>query len=380
MNAMSDSRQFFSPSAPRFAGGEAGLGDSLFVDPLTLPNWDAQVAEYPEANVFHSAGWARVLHETYGHKPLYLGRFGADGGNHLLPVMEVTSPLTGRRGLTLPFTDFCQPLTNGTVPAARNWERVLALGRQRGWRYFECRGPNIAPAGARPALTFHAHELDLSPPEEELLGNLDASVRRAIRRALAARLTIEIKTDLASVRDYYALHCRTRRWHGVPPQPFRFFASIQRHLLVLGLGCVIQARLGERIVASAIFLHFGRKAKFKFGASDRDFQSLRANSLLMWEAIKWHAARGFTSLHFGRTSTANEGLRRFKMGFGPREERLDYFRYGFRRRDFVTTTDQAHSRLNSVFRHLPLRLLRALGSSIYPHLSCIPLVLGADFN
>ena len=156
------------------------------------------------------------------------------------------------------------------------------------------------------------------------------------------------------VQTYYALHCQTRRRHGVPPQPFRFFASIHRHLLARGLGWVIQARWRERIVASAIFLQFGRRANYKYGASDKDFQSLRPSTLLMWEAIKWHAAHGFDSLHFGRTSLANEGLRRFKLGFGPREVRLENFRYDFRRQEFVTTPDYAHSPLNSVFRRLPL--------------------------
>ncbi|MEI2725731.1 MAG: GNAT family N-acetyltransferase [Verrucomicrobiota bacterium] len=163
-----------------------------------------------------------------------------------------------------------------------------------------------------------------------LFAGLDAGVRRAIRKAQAAKVEIEIVTDLAAVQTYYALHCQTRRRHGVPPQPFRFFASIHRHLVAAGLGRVIQARWQGRIVASAVFFQFGRHAVYKFGASDRAFQHLRPTNLLMWEAIKWHAAHGFTALHFGRTSLANEGLRRFKLGFGAREERLACFRYDFR--------------------------------------------------
>lgn len=46
--------------------------------------------EFPEANCFHTAGWARVLHESYGYRPRYFasrrdGRIAA-----LLPVMEVS--------------------------------------------------------------------------------------------------------------------------------------------------------------------------------------------------------------------------------------------------------------------------------------------------
>ena len=122
-------------------------------------------------------------------------------------------------------------------------------------------------------------------------------------------------------------------------------------------------------MACAVFLQFGRRAVYKFGASDRNFQFLRPNNLLMWEAIKWYAAHGFASLHFGRTSLANEGLRRFKLGFGPREERLENFRYDFQKGGFVTVMDRSEGRLNALLRRLPLPLLRALGATLYPHLS-----------
>lgn len=357
------------PASAALAADRTPCSPDFRLDPLALPQWDAHVATHPGATIFHSAAWARVLHETYGHTPFYLGRIEVGRCHDVLPIMEVSSTLTGRRGVTLPFTDFCQPLAASEQSAARNWDQSLALGRDRGWKYFECRGPGTAPAGACPALAFYGHELDLALPEHKLFGAFDPGVRRAIRKAQGEQLEIKIKTDLAAVRAFYALHCRTRQGHGVPPQPFRFFASIHRHLLAHGLGWVIQAHYQDRLVASAVFFQFGQRAVYKFGASDRSFQSLRPNNLLMWEAIKWCAARGFTSLHFGRTSLANEGLRRFKLGFGAREERLECFRYDFRRGGFVTTTDRAEGRLNTLFRRLPLPVLRFLGAALYPHLS-----------
>lgn len=368
MNALSESIPLMAEFAAQSARRAVGPSDGL-LDPLAFESWDAQVATHPRATIFHSAAWARVLHETYGHTPYYLGRMEAGGVSALLPIMEVASVVTGKRGVALPFTDYCPPLAIDEAAAARNWELALALGRERGWKYFECRGPYGVPADARPALSFYGHELDLAIPEKTLFAGLDAGVRRAIRKAQAESIIIEIKTDLDSVRSYYALHCQTRRRHGVPPQPFRFFASIHRHLLARSLGCVIQVRRSGRIIASSVFFHFGRRAIFKFGASDHNYQSLRPNSLLMWEAIKWHAAHGFDTLHFGRTSLANAGLRRFKLGFGTREQRIDNFRFDFRKGDFVTTPDRAEGGANAVFRRLPLPLLRVLGAALYPHLA-----------
>ena len=89
----------------------------------------------------------------------------------------------------------------------------------------------------------------------------------------------------------------------------------------------------------------------------------------MWQVIKRCAALGFNSLHFGRTSLSNEGLRRFKLGFGAREERIDYYQYDFEAGAFATGVDRAKSWINRVFRPLPLPLLRLAGRLLYPHLS-----------
>ena len=42
------------------------------IDPRTTPEWDTFVAAHPEATVFHTTAWARVLTDTYGYKPSYI--------------------------------------------------------------------------------------------------------------------------------------------------------------------------------------------------------------------------------------------------------------------------------------------------------------------
>jgi len=180
---------------------------------------------------------------------------------------------------------------------------------------------------------------------------------------------VEFSTELEAMRTFYSLHCQTRHKHGLPPQPFRFFENIWRHLLQHGEGFVGLTRLDSRPVAAAVFIHAGTQAIYKFGASEYAFQHLRPNHLLMWEAIKRCSAKGFKTLHLGRTSMANEGLRRFKLSFGAREEKIEYFKYSFARHSFVTDTDRAEGWFNRVFGALPLPLLRFAGQMLYPHLS-----------
>lgn len=345
----------------------------LPVNPLEQSGWDDLVAEHPQATFFHGTAWARVLRDTYGHAPMYFCRLAGGRLEALLPVMEVSSPWTGRRGVSLPFTDLCPPLRSLASLSSPDHEdlftHALEHGRLRRWKYLECRGGAAPIRQATPSLAFYGHTINLDAAAPALFARLGDSVRRGIRKSEAAGLSVKFGNDLAALRTYYDLHCQTRRRHGLPPQPFRFFENIGRHVLQPGHGWVVSVERDGRPLASAIFFHFARQALYKFGASDYAFQHLRPNNLLMWEAIKYYATHGCASLHLGRTSLAHGGLRHFKLGFGAHEERLDYFRYDFARAAFVADVDRVGGWFNPVFRALPRPLLRLAGAVLYPHLS-----------
>ncbi|HJT82434.1 MAG TPA: hypothetical protein VJ719_14665, partial [Chthoniobacterales bacterium] len=84
---------------------EAGYGASIQVkhlnilDPSSGAEWDALVKSHPEGTTFHSTAWGRVLCETYNHKARYLCFSSNDSAVALVPIIEVLSPFTGRRGV-----------------------------------------------------------------------------------------------------------------------------------------------------------------------------------------------------------------------------------------------------------------------------------------
>ena len=89
--------------------------DPVIIDPRTYSSWDDILLRTPGSSFFQTSAWARVLAESYGYTPLYFtviedGQFEA-----LVPLMEVNSILTGKRGVSLPFTDFCDPIVSEGV-------------------------------------------------------------------------------------------------------------------------------------------------------------------------------------------------------------------------------------------------------------------------
>ena len=364
------------------------------VDPLEDDGWDAKLRLVPSASFFHGAAWARVLRDTYGFQPVYftLRHNPAVSGaslfpnetpappaslpphyplefQALLPVMEVNSWLTGRRGVSLPFTDECAPLCADADSFRRLFREVLEYARVRAWNYLECRGGKPWFGDAPASTCFYGHRLDLVADETALWARVGGAVRRAVRKAEQSGLNVEFSQTLDAIRIFYGLLCRTRKRHGLPVQPFRFFESIHRHVLSQDQGWVVLARYGQVPVAGAVFFHFGKTAIYKFGASHKAFQHLRANNLVMWEAIKWHARRGLGMLDFGRTSLENEGLRRFKLGWGTQERLIDYFRYDQRKAGFVTARDESAGWHNRIFRMLPVPLSRLIGATFYRHVA-----------
>jgi lipid II:glycine glycyltransferase (peptidoglycan interpeptide bridge formation enzyme) len=281
--------------------------------------------------------------------------------------MKIKSWLTGRRGISLPFTDSCVPLNQDLELNDEILPEVLIHGTAAHWRYFECRGGKNFFDGAPASESYYGHELKLQRDVHLLFDRCKSTTRGAVNKALRDGVTVDFSHSEEAMEQFYLLHCRTRRRHGLPPQPPEFFRNIQNYIFDRNMGFVTLATFQKSVIAAAVFFHFGHRAIFKYGASDRSQLHLRGNNLILWETIKWLSENGFESLDFGRTSFADEGLRKFKLGWGTVEKLIDYVRYDFSRREFVTVNDVPHKWRRRFFRALPLALSKSIGTMLYRH-------------
>lgn len=339
------------------------------VDPLTISDWDDRVARLPGTSFFHTSAWARVLAETYGYRPCYVVSGNADAFDAVLPMMEVRSWLTGRRGVSLPFTDECEPACASSIQFADLWRQAKAHGAEQRWKYCEIRGGRSFLSHDQVAVKFHGHRLSLTSDTEALFQKSHSAVRQGVRKAERSGVSVEFSHSDEAMRTFYSLFCLTRKRHGAPPQPYRFFENVKKYILDAGKGTLVLARTSDAYVAGAIYFHFGGSVLYKFGASDESQQQFRGNNLVMWRAIERHAQEGFTLLDFGRTSEANAGLRRFKLSWGAEEYAIEYFRYDLRQNRHVGSEDRASGWQAPVLHALPDPLFRFIGTAAYRHLA-----------
>lgn len=337
------------------------------VNPLHDQEWDSKLPSHPNVSVFHTRAWASVLQRTYGFIPQYFALCELDRVHSLLPCMEINSPFTGLRAACLPFSDSCEPLFRDPESGKALLAEALAFAATRGWKSVEFRGAPGLLDNALASISFYEHTLDLQDDPERLKARVKPAVRRAIQKSQKSGVTVLVSTNWEATELYYRLHCKTRKRHGLPPQSLQFFRHIYEELLSQNLGNVVLAFYKGTPIAGNVFFYHRDKAIYKFGASDMAFQQLRGSNLVMWEGIKWLSRNGAKTLNLGRTSILNEGLRRFKLGWGTTETVRNYFRYDLRENRFVTDSDRATGRYNRIFKALPVALSRSIGAALYRH-------------
>jgi CelD/BcsL family acetyltransferase involved in cellulose biosynthesis len=340
-----------------------GIAD---LDPVGDPRWADLLDRSHDPSPFHHPAWLELLARTFGYRT---GAWAvSDAGGRLLagiPVALVASPITGRRLVSVPFADLCQPLLRPEADQATVQDllaRVAEEHRTRGADVelrFEAPGGGAWAAGDR----FWHHVVPLRGFDR---AKLKPAVRQAVRKAERTGITIRTANDAAALDSFYTLHQHTRRRLGVPTQPKRFIRGFEA-LFDRGLGWLMLAELEQVPVAAAVFLQAGGTVVYKYGASDSHHLDLRPNNLLMLSAIERAVADGATDFDMGRTDIGHEGLRAFKRSWGAEERELAYTRLSVRTRAARRGGAGVPTIARRLIRSSPPVFGRLVGEALYRH-------------
>jgi hypothetical protein len=300
------------------------------LNPLQDPRWAGLIGTDPRGSVFHSASWLNALCHTYGYEAAAITTCppGAKLTNGLV-YCRIRSWLTGRRLVSLPFSDHCAEL----VDSPEEMEVLLSFMKQSvdegGWQYIEVR-PSIWQPGSLTYLgksnSYHFHRLDLSTSTEKLFRSFHKDcVQRKIRRAERESLVYEEGRSETLLNKFYRLLVKTRRRQQLPPQPLAWFRG-----LIAAFGDNLKIRIASKDdlpVASILTLSFKRTMTYKYGCSDARFNKFGGMAFLFWKTIQEGKENGFEELDMGRSDLDNPGLVTFKEHWGAKRSELSYWRY-----------------------------------------------------
>jgi lipid II:glycine glycyltransferase (peptidoglycan interpeptide bridge formation enzyme) len=280
----------------------------------------------------------------------------------------VKSWLTGRRFVSLPFSDHCEALVDSSDELDA---MLLQMKRdQEKWasQYIEIRPVSYRPSsrtGLKESLTYQFHRLDLRRSTEELFHDFHKDcVQRKIRRAEREGLKYESGNSEELLQKFYRLLVTTRRRQFLPPQPFAWFRG-----LVAAFGDDIKIRVaskGDVPVASILTLSHKKSVVYKYGGSIASLNKLGGMTFLFWKTIQEAKDEGLEELDMGRSSNDNEGLIAFKEHWRAARTTLSYWRYPLRPQAPPRAWRQ--SILHRFVQVAPDYALEAVGTLLYRHI------------
>lgn len=343
------------------------------IDPTKDARWAQLVQRHSRASVFHTVGWLQALQRTYGYQPVaFTTSSSSDDLKNGLLFCHINSWLTGRRLVSLPFSDHCEPLCDSAEDLNFLTRQLQAAWEGAGWKYVEIRPirGNFEQAGDeigfRPVAEYFLHRLDLRPELNGVFRSFDRdSIQRRIQRAERAGLVEKYGRSDDLLKEFYALFVSTRRRQQLPPSPYDWFRNLidcQGKALEIHL-----AYVDKLPVAAILTLQFRDVVYYKYGCSDARFNKYGATPWLLWKAIASGKLNGAKEFDLGRTQQGNAGLLAFKNNWVSHPERLVYWRFPASSSS-VSPESWKLRMAKRIFSHMSEGLLTTAGKLIYRHI------------
>ena len=342
-----------------------------FDDDNQAKEWDAFVEAHPKGTPYHMSGWLRAIEETYSFKPAAHVWRNQGAITSVFPAFWVKSLLSGSRLISLPFSDYGGPLFSDESMAQEALQQLLQKYKGK-TKFIEIRG-NVPDGSGLVSLNYYkSHILDLQHDLSELRKKIDKrTIQYSIRKAEKAGLEIREVNDEQGIGEFYKLNILTRKKHGVPSQPSKFFKNLLKHVILKGHGYLLLAYDKSQVVAGSLFLTSGKRMHYKYNASDPNvLGKITPNHALTFHAIKKGCEEGYRSLDFGRTSPDNEGLMRYKAMWGCAVLDAPYYYYPeIKGTSSLQEDSKLYKTLTGVWRKLPTPIIEIIGPWVYRYMA-----------
>jgi peptidoglycan pentaglycine glycine transferase (the first glycine) len=279
--------------------------------------WDSYVQEHPWGHPLQLWGWGEAK-RTNGWRPYRLALQGGAEWAAAAQVLLWPIPRTGRFIAYVPRG----PVVDPTHPAATmllrelvGWakrHRALYLRVEPAWTTAQL--PRGWRRAAHTLQMTETYTLDLTKTEAELLEPMSRKHRQYIRKAERDGVTVE-REQAGELAAMYDIYTETARRAGFGIHTAEYYQELFEQ--AGGANYLFYARFEGRPVAFLWLLAAGPTAYELYGGVTAEGQELKANYFLKWHAVVALKAASYRIYDFN--GRLNEGVSRFKDGFGPDE-------------------------------------------------------------
>ncbi|MBI1184766.1 GNAT family N-acetyltransferase [bacterium] len=296
------------------------------INPLESTLWSQLVAN-TQTTVFHSTEWISALANTYEWKP-QANILLNDSAEPIAGIVYfLIDDFRGKRIISLPFTDFCDPIAR----TDEDWQCISKpLLNYHLPIKMRCLHSQLLAEDDQFQLINQAvwHRIDVQRKEEDVWRDIRSSARRAIRKSERSGLSVEFRNDKEALQAFFDLHLGIRKYkHRLLPQPYKFFEILWEQFIKPGKGCIATAIHDEKVVGSIIYLQWQDTLYYKYSASALDELSTRPTDRIIFESIRYAKQKGLNYIDFGLSEIEHEGLIRFKRKYASDEKLVSFYGY-----------------------------------------------------
>ena len=287
------------------------------------PEWLAQWSSWPELEVYAHPGYVSL--EQDEHTRALCAAWRSEEGSVLYPFL-----LRDLRGD--PFgVDAADVITPYGYGGAFFWGRDRDAVARAFWPAFDAWAAERRVVSEFVRLALFDDELlpypgeheqrlvnvvrDLAPRADELWMDCEHKVRKNVKTARRAGITIELDSTGERLDDFLRLYEHTLERRDAPARyrlPREFFERLPDARVY------VHALQDNHVVSSELVLLSERNAYSFLGGTDSDAFALRPNDLLKWELILWAKQAGTRRFVLGGGYGADDGIFRYKRSFAPR--------------------------------------------------------------
>jgi FemAB-related protein (PEP-CTERM system-associated) len=267
--------------------------------------------------------------------------------------------------VSLPFLNYGGVLADSPAIERALVAEAVALAEREGVRHLELRHAEDRALGLvtrRNKVTFR---LELPKDPDRLWTGFPAKLRSQIRKPEKEGLVARVG-GAEELDAFYRVFAVNMRDLGTPVYPRRFFRTILERLPEAARLVVV--RRGTQPLAAAFLLSFRGLLEVPWAASLRPYNTLGANMLAYWTALRHGCETEHRRFDFGR-STPDSGPARFKAQWGAEAVPLHwhYWLAPGRSLPDVSPTSPRFHRAVQLWRRLPLALANLVGPRIVRH-------------
>lgn len=170
-------------------------------------------------------------------------------------------------------------------------------------------------------------QLDITKPEEELLGQMRKTTRHEIKKAEKEKVKIITSQDPKEIKKFYDLQLETSLRQKFIPFAYDYLYEQFKVFAENNFALLYEAHLENKLLNQAFIIFYGKEAVYHYATGTDEGRKHPGAYLIQWEAIREAKRRGLKKYNFWGVAPLEKvnhrfyGLSIFKRGFGGEDVR-----------------------------------------------------------